>query len=100
MAWTIISLISPRVITGQLVVEDPLDGDIKRLCSEILGVGMSLEILRKKRVIDGRTIRKISAGFDFDANQRGEGGRVLIEAKGTLGMRLRPTTGHPYTTRS
>src|SRR4030088_1379153 len=32
MAWTIISLISPRVITGQLVVEDPLDGDIKRLC--------------------------------------------------------------------
>lgn len=35
-------------------MEDPLDGDIKRLCSEILGVGMSLEILRKKRVIDGR----------------------------------------------
>ena len=84
MAWTIISLISPTVITGQLVVEDPLDGDIKRLCSEILGVGMSLEILRKKRVIDGRTIRKVSAGFDFDANQRGGGGRVLIEAKGTF----------------
>ena len=84
IAWTIISLISPSVVAGQLVVQDPLDGDIKRLCSEILGVGMSLEILRKKRVIDGRTIRKVSAGFDFDANQPGGGGRVLIEAKGTF----------------
>jgi hypothetical protein len=84
MAWTIISLISPKVASNQLVVEDPMDGDIKRLCSEILGVGMSLEVLRKKKVIDGRTIRKISAGFDFDAIERGGGGRVLIEAKGTF----------------
>src|SRR5271165_6526673 len=65
IAWTIISLIAPEVSGSQLVVEDPMDGDIKRLCSEILGVGMTLEVLRKKRVIDGRTIRKISAGFDF-----------------------------------
>jgi len=84
MAWTIISLISPTVTLGQLVVEDPMDGDIKRLCSEILGVGMSLEVLRKRGVIDGRTIRKISAGFDFDAIETGGGGRVLIEAKGTF----------------
>ena len=84
MAWTIISLISPTVTSGRLVVEDPIDGDIKRLCSEILGVGMSLEALRKNRVIDGRTIRKIAAGFDFDAIERGGGGRVLIEAKGTF----------------
>jgi len=84
MAWTIISLVAPAVISGQLVVEDPMDGDIKRLCSEILGVGMSLEVLRKKGVIDGRTIRKISAGFDFDAIETGGGGRVLIEAKGTF----------------
>jgi hypothetical protein len=84
MAWTIISLISPTVASGELVVEDPIDGDIKRLCSEILGVGMSLEVLRKQKVIDGRTIRKISAGFDFDAIERGGGGRVLIEAKRTF----------------
>jgi len=84
MAWTIVSLIAPTVTSGQLVVEDPLDGDIKRLCSEILGVGMSLEALRKTGVIDGRTIRKLSAGFDFDAIEKGGGGRVLIEAKGTF----------------
>ena len=35
-------------------------------------------------VIDGRTIKKISAGFDFDAIERGGRGRVLIEAKGTF----------------
>ena len=35
-------------------------------------------------MIDGRTIRKISAGFDFDAIERGGAGRVLIEAKGTF----------------
>jgi hypothetical protein len=84
MAWTILSLIAPTVTSGQLVVEDPIDGDIKRLCSEILGVGMCLEALRKKGVIDGRTIRKLSAGFDFDAIEKGGGGRVLIEAKGTF----------------
>lgn len=84
MAWTILSLIAPTVTSGQLVVEDPLDGDIKRLCSEILGVGMSLEALRKKGIIDGRTIRKLSAGFDFEAIRKGGGGRVLIEAKGTF----------------
>jgi hypothetical protein len=67
MAWTIISLIAPTVTSGQLGVEDPLDGNIKRLCSEVLGVGMSLEALRKIGVIDGRTIRKLSADFDFDA---------------------------------
>jgi hypothetical protein len=90
MAWTIISLISPTVASNQLLVEDPVDGDIKRLCSEILGVGMSLEVLRKS-VIDGRTIRKISAGFDFDAIERGGGGRVLIEAKGTFMVMRRET---------
>ncbi len=84
MAWTIISLISPTINTGQLVVDDPLDGDIKRLCSEILGVGICLEALRKAGVIDGRTIRKVAAGFDFDAIEKGGGGRVLIEAKGTF----------------
>jgi hypothetical protein len=84
MAWAIISFISPSVESGQLIVEDPLDGDIKRLCSEILGVGVSLEVLRKGGRIDGRTIRKVSAGFDFDANERGGVGRVLIEAKGTF----------------
>lgn len=84
MAWTILSLIAPAVTAGQLVVEDPLDGDIKILCSEILGVGMSLEALRKTGVTDGRTIRKLSAGFDFEAIEKGGGGRVLIEAKGTF----------------
>lgn len=84
MAWTIVSLIAPNVTSGQLVVEDPIDGDIKRLCSEILGVGMSLEVLRKSGVIDGRTIRKLSAGFDFEAFEIGGTRRVLIEAKGTF----------------
>lgn len=84
IAWTIISLVSPDASTGQLILEDPMDGDIKRLCSEIIGVGLALEVLRKRNAIDGRTIRKIASGFDYEANQPGGGGLVKIEAKGTF----------------
>ena len=84
IAWTVISLVAPSVNSNQLFVEDPVDGDIKRLCSEILGVGMTLEVLRKQKVIDGRTILKLSGSFDFEANGPNGNGRIKIEAKGTF----------------
>lgn len=83
IAWTILSLVAPSVTNSQLFVSDPLDGDIKGLCSEILGVGLALEILRKCAVIDGRTITKLAGSFDYEANGRDGGGRIKIEAKGT-----------------
>jgi hypothetical protein len=84
IAWTIISLVQPSVSAGRLLVHDPLDSDIKRLCSEIIGVGMALELVRKRKVIDGRTIQKRAKEFDYEASRPGGSGRVLIEAKGTF----------------
>src|SRR5216684_2938821 len=84
IAWTILSLVAPSVTSSQLFVSDPLDGDIKGLCSEVLGIGMALEILRKCAVIDGRTIAKLAGSFDYEANGRDGGGRIKIEAKGTF----------------
>lgn len=92
IAWTILSLVAPSVTNSQLFVSDPLDGDIKRLCSEVLGVGMALEILRKRGVIDGRTITKLAESFDYEANGRNGGGRIKIEAKGTFNDAS--TSGH------
>jgi hypothetical protein len=92
IAWTILSLVGPSVTNSQLIVEDPLDGDVKRLCSEVLGVGIALEVLRKRAVIDGRTIRKLAGSFDYEANGRDGGGRIMIEAKGTFNDAS--TSGH------
>ena len=74
----------PSVLNDQLVVVDPIDSDIKRLCSEVLGVGFALELLRSRGVVDGRTIRKLGARFDYEAFGSNGGARVRIEAKGTF----------------
>ena len=49
---------NPHVSNDLLWVENPNDKDIKRLCSEILGVGAALELLISSGVVDGRTIKK------------------------------------------
>jgi hypothetical protein len=61
IAWAILSMIRPCVKQDRLCVIDPLDKDVKRLCSEVLGVGVALEFLRRHCGIDGRTIRKIGS---------------------------------------
>jgi hypothetical protein len=90
LAWAIISMVRPTVRQKQLWVEDPGDGDIKRLCSELLGVGAGLHLLTAAKVIDFRTIIKLSGDFDYEAFAP-DGKRVLIEAKGTFnGVSLNP----------
>ena len=84
LAWVIIAMVNPYVENELLWVENPKDQDISRLCSEILGVGGALELLISAGVVDGRTIRKRSTDFDFDANSLGGSSRVFIEAKGTF----------------
>jgi hypothetical protein len=84
IAWTIVSMASPYVQGNRLFVEDLLDPDIKRLCSEVFGVGLALELLRSQGVVDGRTIRKIADNFDFEAFGSNGTGLVKIEAKGTF----------------
>jgi hypothetical protein len=84
IAWTIISMVSPYVDGNQLFVVDPNDSDIKRLCSEVFGVGMALELLRSVGIVDGRTIRKLGETFDYDAFGPNGGERINIEAKGTF----------------
>jgi len=84
VAWTICGMIEPSVSSNRLLVEDPKDPDVKRLCSEIFGVGLALEVLRKCRVIDARTLQKLSARFDFEAKGPNGTGLVRIEAKGTF----------------
>jgi hypothetical protein len=87
LAWTLVSMLYPTVISDKLVVTEPGDQDIRRLASEVLGVGGALELLRNVGLIDARTIRKVSSRFDFAANATSTGGtvsRVSIEAKGTM----------------
>lgn len=84
VAWTIGSMVRPYVTGSRLKVEDPGDPDVKRLCSEIYGVGLGLEMLRACRVIDARTIRKVANRFDFEAFGPNGGSLVRIEAKGTF----------------
>lgn len=83
LAWTLVSMVQPMVVLDRLEVADPGDQDIKRLASEVLGVGGALELLRQQKIIDARTIRKLSSRFDFDASSTNATGKVLIEAKGT-----------------
>lgn len=45
LAWALISMVNPYIENGLLWVENPNDPDIKRLCSEILGVGAGLNLL-------------------------------------------------------
>ena len=84
IAWTIVSMASPYVENNRLFVADPMDSDVKRLCSEVLGVGVALELLRSQGIVDGRTIKKIGGRFDYEAFGRNGGGLVKIEAKGTF----------------
>jgi hypothetical protein len=84
IAWTIVSMAAPYVDNNQLFVVDPMDSDIKRLSSEVLGVGVALEFLRSCGVVDGRTIRKVGASFDYEAFGSNGGGLIKIEAKGTF----------------
>jgi hypothetical protein len=84
LAWMICAMVEPSVSSNRLLVEDPRDPDVKRLCSEIFGVGLALEVLRKSSVIDARTLQKLSARFDFHAKGPNGTGLVRIEAKGTF----------------
>lgn len=101
LAWFLLAMLDPKVVDApipnqkgakgkppksepRLVVVKPDDQDIQRLATEIFGVGATLELLRQQRVVDGRTFTKQSSRFDFEANEVGGGGRVRIEAKGTL----------------
>jgi hypothetical protein len=95
IAWAILSMIRPYVKQDRLYVIDPIDQDVKRLCSEVLGVGIALEFLRRHCNVDGRTIRKIGSKvvarpgvaanrFDYEAFGVNGGQLVLIEAKGTF----------------
>ncbi len=84
LAWTIISMVRPTESNNRLVVMDPDDTDIKRLCSEILGVGAALELVRAQKRIDGRTIKKLGKRFDFQARILNGVATTLIEAKGTF----------------
>lgn len=84
VAWTICGMTQPFVSSNRLLVEDPRDPDVKRLCSEIFGIGLALEVLRKCGVIDARTLQKLSARFDFTAKGPNGAGLVKIEAKGTF----------------
>jgi len=60
-------MVKPTVRQKLLWVEAPGDGDIKRLCSELLGVGAGLHLLTAAKVIDFRTIIKLSGDFDYEA---------------------------------
>jgi hypothetical protein len=83
LAWHLISMLSPSILNNKLIVIKLVDQDIKRLTSELIGVGASLELLRTEKIIDARTLRKISSRFDFEANGCNGLGKIKIEAKGT-----------------
>ncbi|BDU71565.1 hypothetical protein METEAL_07390 [Mesoterricola silvestris] len=83
LAWILISMLGPRVVDDRLVVEALTDPDVRRFATEIIGVGVSLELLRQEGIIDARTVRKQSHRFDFEANGCNGAGKILIEAKGT-----------------
>ncbi|WP_263358569.1 hypothetical protein [Acidicapsa ligni] len=84
LAWAIGAMVNPYVDGDLLYVEDPGDPDVKRLCSEIFGVGLGLEMLRVAQVIDARTLFKVASRFDFEAYGPSGGRLVRIEAKGTF----------------
>lgn len=103
IAWAILSMIRPYVKQDRLYVIDPIDKDVKRLCSEVLGVGVALEFLTRHCGVDGRTIRKIGSRpstkpataaerFDYEAFGINGGQLILIEAKGTFSNAY--STGH------
>jgi hypothetical protein len=85
-AWRLVSMLQPTVDaqTNLLQLTKPNDPDIRRLGMEILGVGGSLELLRRVGAIDARTLRKLSGRFDFEAYSRGGAQRIWIEAKGSF----------------
>jgi hypothetical protein len=85
-AWRLVSMLRPTVdaTTKRLELTKPGDLDIQRLGMEILGVGGSLELLRRVGAIDARTLKKRAGRFDFEAYSRGGKNRIWIEAKGTL----------------
>jgi hypothetical protein len=83
-AWRLVSMLRPVVTGRQLALVKPNDQDIQRLSGEILGVGAGLELLRRIGAIDGRTLKKISGRFDFEAYAPGGAARLRIELKGTL----------------
>lgn len=84
LAWAIFSMVSPYIEDDQLWVKNVGDLDVKRLCSEILGVGAALQTLIQCEVVDGRTLRKLGGRFDFQAKSPVDRTDVYIEAKGTM----------------
>jgi hypothetical protein len=84
LAWAIFSMVSPYIQNDQLWVKNVGDLDVKRLCSEVLGVGAALQTLVQCEVVDGRTLRKLGGRFDFQAKSPVDRTDVYIEAKGTM----------------
>lgn len=84
LAWAIFSMVSPYIKNDQLWVKNVDDLDVKRLCSEILGVGAALQMLVQCEVVDGRTLCKLGGRFDFQAKSPVDRKDVYIEAKGTM----------------
>jgi hypothetical protein len=84
LAWAIFSMVSPYIHDDQLWVKNVGDLDVKRLCSEVLGVGAALQTLVQCGVVDGRTLCKLGGRFDFQAKSPVDRTDVYIEAKGTM----------------
>jgi hypothetical protein len=84
LAWALFSMVSPYIKDDQLWVKNVDDLDVKRLCSEVLGVGAALQTLVQCQVVDGRTFEKLGGRFDFQAKSPVDRTDVYIEAKGTM----------------
>jgi hypothetical protein len=84
LAWAICSMVSPYIKDDQFWVKNVDDLDVKRLCSEVLGVGAALQTLVQCEVVDGRTLCKLGGRFDFRAKSPVDRKDVYIEAKGTM----------------
>ena len=84
LAWAIFSMVSPYIKDDQLWIKNVDDLDVKRLCSEILGVGAALQTLVQCEVVDGRTLSKLGGRFDFRAKSPVDRTEVYIEAKETM----------------
>jgi hypothetical protein len=84
LAWAICSMVSPYIKDDQFWVKNVDDLDVKRLCSEVLGVGAALQTLVQCEVVDGRTLWKLGGRFDFRAKSPVDRKDVYIEAKGTM----------------
>lgn len=85
LAWYIVSMLEPAIDPVQtLTFQKISDPDIRRIASEILGVGAGIQLLRTTADLDLRTVKKISSDFDFEGRLGLGAGRTLLEFKGAF----------------